>query len=543
MSFLQLRNIMNITVAAACAFSSQCSAVDLTLEEKVGQLLMVHFQGEDVNEDAKTLIQEVHVGGFIYYNWSNGLSSPRQVHQLSLHLQELALKTNSKIPLIIATDQEGGLVARLTKGFTVFPGNKALGMAKNPSLAKEQALIMGKELRAVGITMNLAPDVDVNSDPENPVIGIRSFSDSAEEVALFAQHTIQGYKEAKILTTAKHFPGHGDVKIDSHGDLPIIKKVRAQLDQEELLPFFAISNQVDAIMTAHLLVPALDPDTCSSLSKKTIDILRNEAHFDGVIITDSLVMEGLLKTCSSIDEAAIRSLEAGTDILLLGGRHLLGKEKDPVELKVTDIKRIHGAIVQAVKSGRLPLKRIDQAVRRVLALKNRYPLSITQEAPPESLSTSESESLSRTIAELALKASVRKPFHSPSYSYGLIAPEALKGPLSKISLCTSSSFYFPGLNPGEETKKEILTITKKTDAIFFFTYNAWKNQAQQDLVNAIIALGKHVVVIATRDPLDETLFPQADCVITTYSPTAPSLDAAENYLAKCFPAEKFCCLQ
>lgn len=144
----------------------------LKLEEKVGQLLMVHFHGEVANEEARILIQETGVGGIIYYNWSNGLSSPEQVRALSEDLQKMI---PGKIPLLIATDQEGGVVARLAKGFTLFPGNRALGETGDSGLAKSAALAMGQELQAVGINMNLAPIVDINSNPRNPVIGIRSF--------------------------------------------------------------------------------------------------------------------------------------------------------------------------------------------------------------------------------------------------------------------------------------------------------------------------------------------------------------------------------
>ncbi len=157
---------------------------NMSIEEKAGQLLMVHFHGEDANEDAKTLIQDVKAGGIIYYNWSNGLSSPKQVKQLSASLQKLAQSNRIPLPLFIATDQEGGAVTRLKNGFTVFPGNKALGETGDPNLAEEAAQTMGKEMHAVGINVNFAPVVDVNINPKNPVIGVRSFGDTPNKVNL-----------------------------------------------------------------------------------------------------------------------------------------------------------------------------------------------------------------------------------------------------------------------------------------------------------------------------------------------------------------------
>jgi beta-N-acetylhexosaminidase len=156
-------------LTAFCLLAASCfgySAKEMKLEEKVGQILIVHFHGERVNQDAKDLIQEMHVGGFIYYNWANGLNSPDQVTLLSQELQKLAQETRLSIPLLITVDQEGGIVARLTQGFTVFSGNKALGMTGNPELAELSAFAMGGELRAVGVNVNFAPVVDVNSNPK-----------------------------------------------------------------------------------------------------------------------------------------------------------------------------------------------------------------------------------------------------------------------------------------------------------------------------------------------------------------------------------------
>lgn len=333
----------------------------MSLEEKVGQLLMVHFNGEIANEEAETLIQEIHVGGFIYYNWANGLTSPAQVKNLSQSLQAL-----SSIPLLIAVDQEGGPVCRLTKGFTVFPDNKSIAMTGDEEYAEACAFTIGQELLAVGVNLNLAPVVDVNSNPRNPVIGIRSYGDAPEIVIPFAKKAVQGYHRAGILTSLKHFPGHGDVEVDSHRDIPFLNKSKEQLQQLELRPFAALAASADTIMTAHIMVPAIDPVNCATLSKKILDILRREIGFEGVIISDSLVMEGLLKNCASVDEAAIRALNAGCDLLLLGGKQLHGSK---LELSVADIKRIHQSLVTAVKEGAVPEARVNEAVNRVLKLK------------------------------------------------------------------------------------------------------------------------------------------------------------------------------
>ncbi len=343
----------------------------MTLEEKLGQLLMVHFNGEKANDEAEILIQETKVGGIIYYNWCNGLYSPEQVQLLSSGLQELTKSNQNPIPLLIAVDQEGGPVSRLNNGFTKFPSNKVIAENSDPYHAREVALTMGLEMKAVGINMNLAPVVDVNSNPLNPVIGMRSFSSNAETVLAFGSEALNGYKQAHIIATLKHFPGHGDTSIDSHEDLPIIHKSKEELNKVELLPFAGLAKDADAVMTAHILVPAFDTENCSTLSEKTLTYLRETIGFQGVIVSDSLVMRGILKKCHTVDEAAIQALNAGCDLLILGGKLLSGEYKG-FELTALDVQRIHRSLIKAVKMGRISEERVDQAVQRILDLKSRY---------------------------------------------------------------------------------------------------------------------------------------------------------------------------
>lgn len=342
----------------------------MTLDEKVGQLLMVHFHGESANEEAADLIHNAHVGAIIYYRWSNGLHNPDQVKALSSGLQHQASQTRLGIPLLIAADQEGGPVTRFKDGFSQFPANKMLAATGNPDLVKQCAFTTAQELVSVGVNMNLAPVVDVNSNPLNPLIGIRSYGSDPHTVVTYASKALAGYRAGGILTSLKHFPGHGDVSVDSHLDLPIVDKSRAQLDAIELLPFAALASLADTIMTAHIMIPQLDPVHCATTSKIILDILRNEFGFQNPIITDSLVMEGILKLMQTPDEAAIAAHLAGCDILLLGGKQLKdGKTK--AELTAEDIKRVHRSIVNAVKEGRILEASLDRSVERILALKRR----------------------------------------------------------------------------------------------------------------------------------------------------------------------------
>ncbi len=345
----------------------------LSIEQKVGQLLVAHFHGTEANPSAQLLVQQVGVGGIIYYNWSNGLNSPIQVHDLSLRLQKLAKDQSIPIPLFIMLDQEGGRVARLTHGFSTFPGNQEVGRANEPGYAEKIAFSIASELMSVGINMNLAPVIDIVDSAKQSYISTRSFGDSPEIVISFAQRAMSGYRRGGIIGTLKHFPGHGAVEVDSHSDLPVLTKSKLELERWEFLPFKTLARDADVIMTGHILVPEIDPKNCATLSKDILDILRNEMGFSGLIISDSLVMEGLLKNCASIDEAAIKAFNAGCDLILLGGKQLVGNKGD-FELSEIDIQRIHRSLVNAVNDGVICKERLDESVAHILRIKEKYGL-------------------------------------------------------------------------------------------------------------------------------------------------------------------------
>lgn len=492
-----------------------CVHSEMSLEEKVGQLLMVHFHGEEANQEAKILIQDLHVGGIIYYNWCNGLVSASQIYNLSTGLQKLA-----KIPLLIAVDQEGGLVNRLKQEFTLFPGNLALAKTKRPELAEKSAFAIGKELLSVGINMNLAPVVDINNNPYNPVIGIRSFAASADQVILFAKRALEGYRRTGIITCLKHFPGHGDVMVDSHQDLPIVKKTKEQLDKLELLPFYRLADQADSIMTAHLLIPALDSKNCATLSKNILtDLLRKEMGFQGVIVSDSLVMQGLLNNGYSIEEAAIYSINAGCDLLILGGRQL--NTDFSLKLNKEKIQKIHQALLQAVRTGVISKQRLEEALQRILNLKSKI-LPFAQ----VDYNKLEHQELSEKIASLALRI-----LKNRSISLGkeviLFAPKILKKDieLTRFPQIASDDFFFH-LNPSRDEYKKAQELAQNASSFVCFCYDAWKNPQQTMLIRSLLKTKKPLILLSVKDLIDAHLFTEADILITTFSPTITSIKAA-----------------
>ncbi|ETT44785.1 beta-N-acetylhexosaminidase [Paenibacillus sp. FSL H7-689] len=331
---------------------------DLTLGQKVGQLLMCGFHSQHADEQITRLIRDYHVGGVIYFR--RNVESVDQLTRLSAELQDMAAEAGA-LPLMISVDQEGGMVARIDQeGMTQVPGNMALGATGNAEYTLECAQILGRELKNIGIDMNLAPVVDVNNNPLNPVIGVRSYGEHAESVAAHGVAAITGYQSQGIAATAKHFPGHGDTAVDSHLGMVTVPHDRNRLEQMELLPFRkAIEAGVDAIMTAHVMFPSIEPEPIpATLSHKVLTgLLREEMGFEGIIITDCLEMHAISKPYG-VAEAAVRAVEAGADLILVS--HTLQDQVAALE-----------GIYEAVRTGRISEEVIHQAVERIMTWKRK----------------------------------------------------------------------------------------------------------------------------------------------------------------------------
>ena len=328
---------------------------EMTIEEKVGQLIMVGFEGTQANEAIETHIRERFVGGVVLF--SRNIQSPQQTAELTNELQRLAGATARQIPLFVGIDQEGGWVIRLKEGATVLPGNMALGATNSTELAERAGEITAVELAAVGVNLNFAPVMDVNNNPDNPVIGRRSFGESPELVSRLGISYIRGLQRNGVLATVKHFPGHGDTTVDSHFELPTVSHDLERIHALELQPFrAAIDADVAAIMTAHIVYPAFDADRPATLSPTILtDLLRKELGFDGLLITDDMEMKAIDDRYQS-GEAAVMAVEAGADIVMV-----LWTSTKQIE--------VFDALLSAVKSGRISQARLDQSVKRILKSK------------------------------------------------------------------------------------------------------------------------------------------------------------------------------
>jgi beta-N-acetylhexosaminidase len=327
---------------------------EMTSREKIGQLFMVGFLGTTVTPELATFMREYRPGGVILF--SRNLESVEQIVELTNDLQ----RCSPKSPLLISIDQEGGRVSRLPKGFTIFPPCELIGRCNSTELAYAAAATTAKELRAVGINMNMAPVLDVNSNPDNPVIGDRAFGSVSNVVGEMALVTAAGLQDNKVVACGKHFPGHGDTNADSHKELPVVQASRERLEAVEFPPFRrAAAAGIATMMTAHVLYKALDERLPATLSPDIIThLLREQMDYDGVVLTDDLEMHAIVDHYGPGD-AAVRALLAGCDVLLIC------KDRDREVAAFESVE-------QAVASGTIGTARLDQSVARIQRVKQRY---------------------------------------------------------------------------------------------------------------------------------------------------------------------------
>lgn len=334
-------------------------SLSLSLEERVGQLCCFGWHGcTRLDEQARVCVQELHAGAMVVMGRNLHDTSQRPAPPIdapAVRAMLDALQALAKTPLLLATDQEGGRVARFgTLPFTRPPAAAAL---ESVEAAYDSALQTGRELATVGVNANFAPVADINSNPENPVIGDRSFGKTPDEVTPKLLAQLQGYTDAGILPCIKHFPGHGDTGTDSHFALPTLPHTRETLEARELVPFQAgIAAGTPAVMTAHLLVPALDPELPATMSPAILTgLLRETLGFQGLIVTDCLEMRAVAERWGTA-QAALAAVQAGADLVLVC--HTLERQRETYE-----------TLLAAARSGTLPEARLNDAVARVLAAK------------------------------------------------------------------------------------------------------------------------------------------------------------------------------
>lgn len=504
----------------------------LTLSERVGQVLCFGWQrvaGDDahtVNAHARALVEEMQVGAVVLLGRNVDSGNPLQVRHTLAELQRL-----SRIPLLVAIDQEGGTVNRLRAPFHEFAGNMALGATRRPDYAYRQAQAQARELLALGVCWNFAPVMDVNNNPDNPIIGVRSYGADPQLVAEMGVAAVRGYQETGVLACAKHFPGHGDTSVDSHLALPVIPGDRQRLERVELVPFRAvIAAGVGSIMTTHILFPSLDSERPATISHSILTgLLREELGYDGLVITDCLEMKAIADTVGTV-RGAVEALKAGADMVLIA--HTWEVQRAAAQ-----------AIREAVERGELSEERLNEAVERILMVKRRF-LSALPPAEGEPWLDPAHDMLEQEIA----RASITVVRSAPNEGYRLRADEHLvlvSAHHSLPRLAEEVRRYQPGvtvlsLAPSlpEEQVQKALQEAEGAERCLVATAppEPWSDTPidqtrQADLVKALHRqFGERLVVVALREPYDIRRFPEVHNYLCTYGYRPCSLRALADVL-------------
>ena len=502
----------------------------MDIEHQIGQKLLLAFRGkESLSPEIIQAFENYHPSGVTLFRPFN-IESPAQIKKLNQSLQDLARELGLPL-LLIATDQEGGQLMAFGDG-TPLPGNMALGATRSPELARKAGEVLGRELAAIGVNVNYAPSADVNINPNNPVVGVRSFGEDPALVGELAAAMIEGIQSQGVAATVKHFPGHGDTASDSHHGLGTVPHSRERLHAVELTPFrSALQADAKLVMTAHLGILSIDGKDAppATLSPNILTgLLRDELDFKGVIITDAMDMHAI-RQGELLREDSLRAAQAGADILLM--------TTDP-----QDQARAFEALLQGAKSGELSQEKLQASLGRISELKKWLMENATSpelgviQCAEHMLVANEIAEKSITLVRdeknyLPLKLEAGKriaviipvpqdltPADTSSYIQLMLAES-----LRKYHSLTDE-FKIPYAPSADEATKVLEQVTEY-DVIVMGTINAFAEEKQAEFVRQLLKLDKPVINIALRLPYDLAAFPQASTFVCTYSILEPSMRA------------------
>ena len=472
---------------------------EMTLKEKVGQMIGLAFSGTEYSPELSMQIEEIGAGLIIYFK--DNCANPKQVFELNKIINEKA-----KIAPFIALDQEGGMVARVTEGVTQSPGAMVIGATGNPKYAYNLAYNMGVELRHIGFNFNFAPVGDINNNAKNPVINVRSYSEKPEVVAEYVYEAVKGYTDAMLMTSIKHFPGHGDTAVDSHIGLPKVDFEAERLHNVELVPFkMAVEKDLPGIMASHVLFTKYDPVYPTTLSKKMITgVLREELGYKGLVVTDSLTMSAVYDNFS-IEEIVLNGFNSGCDILLLCGARKISMQKEFAD-----------TAVRLAKEGKISIEVIDAAVERILKYKEMFKvgeMADTFESVVSELEEPSRMALAQKVMDEGLTLIKDENNLLPireSEKVLVVFPKIKVVTLvdnEDSSLNSLGDFmpfkvdkFYSTLTPTTEEKEELLKIANNYDKIVYCSYNASFNPTQADLINSLDQ--EKLIVVCVRAPYD-----------------------------------------
>lgn len=497
----------------------------LSLEEKIGQLLMASLDGPALDTDALRFLAENHIGNIIHFG--NNIQSREQITALNASLEQ-EITTRCGVSPLIGVDHEGGRVMRFGGDVTWFPSVMAIAATGDTKNSRAIGRAMGEELRALGFRVNFAPVLDVNTNAENPVIGIRSYGDDPNNAGLYGAAFLQGLQGAGVMACGKHFPGHGDTLVDSHYGLPRIEKTLEALEAVELVPFTrAIRDGLSSIMTSHILFPRLEPREVPATLSDTVllGLLRERLGFNGLIVSDGMQMRAILEHYG-VERGCVEAVKNGVDLLCVGtaGAGTAGRQAS-----------CYHALLTAARSGELPSSRIDDAVSRVLRIKEAY----CSEPNPHEVDWAAHAALAQSLADASvtrLRGELK-----PLQGRILCVSDPAFATVSGVAEGDLRHHSFAELAAVELgcAQAALTSVTRSAlDACDTLVLGAAKAPEELNgLARDALSLGKRVCVVLTGLPYTVEDFPHACDILCVYGLTAVSIKAACRVLLGIIPAE------
>lgn len=502
------------------------------LKIKIGQMICAGFPSPEVDEQAKRLVEDFKVGNFILF--TRNVISAKQLCELNNGLRRLAMDATGIAPLI-GIDQEGGAVSRYYEGAALIPGAMALS-AGGSEQVEQVGYTLGSVLKAVGVSIDYAPVLDVNIDPRNPIIGNRSFGDDVDQVSKCGIAMVNGMKKAGMIACVKHYPGHGNVSTDSHLDLPVNDTPREILAKTEWIPFGrAFADGADALMSAHVRYTDIS-DHPGTLTKEIMtDLLRGEQHFEGIATTDCMEM-GAIRKLYGCGEGAVRAIEAGMDVLHFS--HTYEAVKEGVE-----------AIYAAVESGRLTEERINQSYERIMRVKEKYDLAhadadyeLAMKLVHDPASIAANENIMGNSITCIRDNGVLKDLSGRKIACFAPISSALTGAEDeRHDVLSFADLFAAGF---ADAKAVVVPLNEMTDEVkaavdgdfevaVMGLYNARVREGQIKIYNELKKTGKPVVAVLLGAPYDYECVKDADAVIASYEYTPLSAPALIKAMKEC----------
>lgn len=492
------------------------------LKIMIGQHFVGGFAGTALSEEFRRLIKEYKIGNVVLFR--HNVESKEQLTILCEEIQNL-VKKETGYPAFITIDQEGGVVTRLSEDFCNVPEGMALSAAENPEYVKTCAQITARQLKSCGVNFNLAPVLDINNNSQNPVIGVRSYGDTPQAVIEASEAAIDGYAEEKMICCGKHFPGHGNTEVDSHLGLPVIDKTLEELKQFELLPFqCAIRNGIPAIMTGHILFPAIEKEKIPATMSRTIitDILKKELEFQGLIMSDCMEMNAIKKYYGSA-QGTVGALKAGVDLICISHSAEVAEE-------------CMQEVYRALERGELSAEELEESTAKILAYKEKYRI----EGRCDDYDDAVDKKIEREIRKKTIVHACGEFYelgNSPifigcdNYCVTQVSnPQEERSVVRYLSERIGGKGIVTDINPTEQEIAQVAKQIKGYDSIVLCTYNMHLMPGQRRMLKVLSELHVPMLVVAMRNPYDLRNLPKYVTGIAAWDYSAETLELLAEVL-------------